>query len=258
MLMAGAVAPAAGIKKSQNKGSRIKNMRTLKVLGFLMTYPQDHHKEVLDECAQFLKAEQWLSPLALESLNLFFKEIKSRDLLDLQEDYVALFDQTPSLSLHLFEHIHGDSRDRGQALVNLLKVYEGAGLFMNAEETPDYLPLFAEYVSTLPHKEASETIGSIVNILSALAERLKNRDSVYAHVLNAFIETASRSPDSKAVEESLKKASGNALSPAEIDKEWEEQFAFENTPQTTGVESGCPKAEEMLARINTYKKEERV
>ena len=233
-------------------------MRTLKILGFLMTYPQDHHKEVLEECAQFLRSEQWLSENAIKGIEEFLQERKTRDLLDLQEDYVDLFDRTPSLSLHLFEHIHGDSRDRGQALVDLLKVYEDAGLFMTSEETPDYLPLFAEYVSILPHKEASETIGSIVNILSALSERLKKRGSVYAHVLNALIDTASRQPDLKAVEDSLKKASGNALSPAEIDKEWEEQFAFENSAQTTGVESGCPKAEEMLARMNNYKTEERV
>ena len=233
-------------------------MRTLKILGFLMTYPQDHHKEVLEECAQFLRSEQWLSENAIKGIEEFLQERKTRDLLDLQEDYVDLFDRTPSLSLHLFEHIHGDSRDRGQALVDLLKVYEDAGLFMTSEETPDYLPLFAEYVSILPHKEASETIGSIVNILSALAERLKKRESAYSHVLNALIDTASRHPDLKAVEDSLKKASGNALSPAEIDKEWEEQFAFENSAQTTGVESGCPKAEEMLARMNNYKTEERV
>jgi nitrate reductase delta subunit len=94
--------------------------------------------------------------------------MKSRDLLDLQEDYVALFDRTPSLSLHLFEHIHGDSRDRGQALADLLKVYEDAGLFMTPEETPDYLTPFCRICFNITHKEASETIGSIVNILSIL------------------------------------------------------------------------------------------
>lgn len=233
-------------------------MRTLKILGFLMTYPQDHHKEVLDECVQFLKDEQWISPKALNGINLFSQHIKDHCLLDLQEEYVSFFDRTPSLSLHLFEHVHGDSRDRGQALADLLKVYEDAGLIISTEETPDYLPIFAEYASTLSHKEASETIGNIVDILSAIAERLKNRDSVYVHVLNALVETASRLPNRKIVEEFLKKSSGNALSPTEIDKEWEEQFAFENTAQTTGTEGGCPKAEEMLARMNNYKKEERV
>jgi nitrate reductase delta subunit len=227
-------------------------MRTLKILGFLMTYPQDHHKKVLGECAQFLKDEQWLSPKAFSRIDLFIQEMKSRDLLDLQEDYVALFDRTPSLSLHLFEHIHGDSRDRGQALADLLKVYEDAGLFMTPEETPDYLPLFAEYVSTLPYPEASETMGSIVNILSILSERLRTRHSTYAYILDALVESASRRPDEKSVQESLDKASGGALSPDEIDREWEEQFAFENSAQTTGIKTGCPKAEEMLARIPGY------
>jgi hypothetical protein len=55
----------------------------------------------------------------------------------------------------------------------------------------------------------------------------------------------------------LEKASGGALSPDEIDKEWEEQFAFENSAQTTGMESGCPKAEEMLARIPGYYKKKK-
>jgi nitrate reductase delta subunit len=103
--------------------------------------------------AQFLKAEKWLSEKHSGLWN-FSRRDAFRDLLDLQEDYVALFDRTPSLVLHLFEHIHGDSRDRGQALVDLLKVYEDAGLFMTSDETPDYLPLFAEYVSTLPHKDS--------------------------------------------------------------------------------------------------------
>jgi nitrate reductase delta subunit len=92
--------------------------------------------------------------------------LEQRDLLDLQEDYVALFDRTPSLSLHLFEHVHGDSRDRGQAMVDLMKVYEEAGLFIDTEETPDYLPLFTEYLATLSSQEASDTVGGVVNIIS--------------------------------------------------------------------------------------------
>lgn len=227
-------------------------MRTLKVLGFLLTYPEQDHVLVAPECLDILRSEKWLSAAALEKLSAALKAFGDRELLDLQEDYVALFDRTPSLSLHLFEHIHGDSRDRGQALVDLLKVYEEAGLYIGTEEMPDYLPLFMEYAASLPPAEASETVGSIVNILSPLAERLRNRDSFYAALLDAMIETAARAPDPKAVEATLKKSSGKALSPAEMDAQWEEQFAFDNTAQTTGIESGCPKAEDMLARIAGY------
>lgn len=233
-------------------------MRTLKILGFLLTYPEQDHAQAARECIEILRTERWLSEKRISALAAALMDFEKRDLLDLQEEYVALFDRTPSLSLHLFEHIHGDSRDRGPALVDLLRVYEEAGLFISSEEMPDYLPLFTEYASTLPHQEASDTMGSVTTILSSLAERLRNRHSFYADIIDSIIETASRSPDAKAVEEHLKKSSGQALSPEEIDKEWEEQFAFDNTQQTTGIESGCPKAEEMLARIPGYTQGERV
>jgi nitrate reductase delta subunit len=227
-------------------------MRTLKILGFFMTYPEQEHIRVADECAVILRSEKWLSDKGLEKALHAIRCFAEKDLLDLQEDYVALFDRTPSLSLHLFEHIHGDSRDRGQALVDLLKVYEDAGLLIDREEMPDYLPLFTEYAATLPHQQASETMASIVNILSSLAARLRNRESFYADLLEGMIETAARSPDPKAVEEYLNKSSGNALSHAEMDKQWEEQFAFDNTGHDVGQDSGCPKAEEMLARMGAH------
>ena len=110
----------------------------------------------------------------------------------------------------------------------------------------------------LPPEDTKENLGSVVNILSAIAERLKNRDSQYAAVFETLVETAARKPDLKAVESALQKASGAAYDLEKLDAEWEEQFAFENTEQTTGQNSGCPKAEDMLARINGYKEEERV
>ncbi|AGH97654.1 nitrate reductase molybdenum cofactor assembly chaperone [Micavibrio aeruginosavorus] len=233
-------------------------MRTLKILGFYMTYPEQGHIESANQCLEILRSEAWLSRASIEKLASLFQSFQKENLMDLQETYVALFDRTPSLSLHLFEHVHGDSRDRGQALVDLLGVYEDAGLFIDTAETPDYLPLFAEYLSHLAPEDARETIGSVVNILSSLAERLRNRGSEYACILDAMVETAGRSPDEKAVQDYLKKSSGDALSLDEMDREWEEQFAFNNTPQTTGQDMGCPKAEEMLARMSGYKEEERV
>jgi nitrate reductase delta subunit len=230
-------------------------MRTFKVLGFLLSYPSQTHLDVLDECQAFLKKECWLSDKALLGIENLLQYIKATDLLDLQEEYVSLFDRTPSLSLHLFEHIHGDSRERGQAMVDLCNVYEEAGLLINTEETPDFLPLFLEYVSTLSPEDVKDNLGSVVNILSVLGERLKGRDTHYASIFTALVDAASQSVDPKAVEEALRKASGEAYDLEQLDKEWEEQFAFENTEQTTGQNGGCPKAEEMLARVKGYQKE---
>jgi len=149
-------------------------MRTIKLLGFLLTYPDQDHTKVVEDAAGILESEKWISQQTIERLLDALQAFRSRSILDIQEEYVALFDRTPSLSLHLFEHIHGDSRDRGQAMVDLMQVYEDAGLFIDHDEMPDYLPLFAEYLSTLSTEEASDNLGSVVNILSSIAERLKN------------------------------------------------------------------------------------
>lgn len=179
-----------------------------------------------------------------------------QDLLDLQEEFVALFDRTPSLCLHLFEHVHGDSRDRGQALVDLSNLYEDAGLIINTEEMPDFLPLFLEYLSVIEAEESRENLGEIANVLGVLSGRLNNRKSPYASVFDALIDASSIKPDSKVVAEALKESKGEKRTFDELDEAWEEQNAFDNSLQTTGQDmdgssdGGCPKAEEMLARMN--------
>lgn len=231
-------------------------MRTLKILGFLLTYPSEVHRDAAQECIEILQNEGVMTQASLANIKSMLGAMVDRDLLDVQEEYVDLFDRTPSLSLHLFEHVHGDSRERGQAMVDLSNVYEQVGLVINSAETPDYLPLFLEYLSCLSAEDIAENLGSVVNILSAIQERLKNRQSDYQYIFQALTCLASRKPDLEAVEKEMKKSSGNAYSLAQVDKEWEEQFAFENTPQTTGQNAGCPKAQEMLDRIESYQKKD--
>ncbi len=229
-------------------------MKTLKVLGNLLTYPSQGQVDALPEFRAILEKEKWLPEESLKTLDHLMNWMADQDLLDLQEEFVALFDRTPSLCLHLFEHVHGDSRDRGQALVDLSEVYKDAGLLINTEEMPDFLPLFLEYLSIVEVEEAAQNLGEIANVLGVLLGRLKNRQSPYASVFEALIEAAANKPDAKAIQEALKEAAGKASTFDELDKAWEEQNAFENSLQTTGVDgnggSGCPKAEEMLARMN--------
>ena len=116
--------------------------------------------------------------VSASELQTLIDELASGDLYDLQERYVLLFDRTRSLSLHLFEHVHGESRDRGQAMIDLKAHYEQAGLAMSAAELPDFLPLFLEYLATRPLKEACEPLGQPAHIFAALAERLRKRQVV--------------------------------------------------------------------------------
>lgn len=223
-------------------------MKTFKILGLLMSYPQAQLIEVLPECLAVLAAEKWISGESLKKLDHLVSTLRGSDLLDLQEEYVALFDRTPSLSLHLLEHVHGDSRDRGQAMVDLSNLYRERHLTIATDELPDYLPLFFEYLSVLPEAEARDGLDGVTTILAAISARLKQRDSMYADIIDAALSTAKRKPDVKAVEQALALAGGKMPTSEDMDKAWEDQFAL-STPDPTARQD-CPKASAMLARIN--------
>lgn len=227
-------------------------MKTLKILGCLLTYPTQDMVNALPECRDILTKEKWISEASLENITSLINWMSKQDILDLQEEYVSLFDRTPSLCLHLFEHVHGDSKDRGQALVDLSEVYKETGLIINTKEMPDYLPLFLEYLSMINSEEAQENLGEIVNVLGVLSGRLNNRKSLYFATFEALIDAATTKPDEKAVEQALTEAAGKSSSLEELDEAWKEQFAFDNSFQKSGQEknAGCPIAEEMLARMN--------
>ena len=225
-------------------------MKTLKVLGYLLTYPRAETGEALPWCIAVLEEEKWVSPETLAGIKNLAAWMTLTDLLDVQEEYVGLFDRTPSLCLHLFEHVHGDSRDRGQALVDLADVYKEKGLAIATEELPDYLPLFLEYLSTLPVEEARDNLDNTVNILASMRGRLEKRNSRYAVVFRGLEDAARRKPDAAAVEAALARATGVASTAAEIDSVWEEQFAFAKPGDNP--DAGCPKAKDMVARMRDY------
>jgi nitrate reductase delta subunit len=212
-------------------------MKTFHILGLLLAYPTIEHKQALPECLRLLQEEQALSTDALTALDQLIMWMGSQDLLDLQESYVDLFDRTPSLSLHLFEHVHGDSSARGQALVDLANVYKDAKLVTVEDELPDYLPLFLEYLSLIDPVQARHDLAGVINILGTLAERLRHRKSPYAHILTTLIAIADVTPDRTVIDNAISKDTGAPLSGQQIDTIWEEQAAFENT--TTDANRQC-------------------
>lgn len=161
-------------------------MKTLKVLSALVSYPSADLAAAAPELKAVLAREALLKPAVLARVDQLIDDIAGRDIFDAQERYVHLFDRTRSLSLHLFEHVHGESRDRGQAMVDLLALYEGAGYSATASELPDYLPMFLEFASTRAPQDAIELIGQPGHVLAALRERLAKRNSPYEAVFAAL------------------------------------------------------------------------
>ncbi len=162
-------------------------MKTLKALSALLTYPSEEMQAAAPELKSVLAREGVLKRRDLAAVIDLVEDIAGCDLFDAQERYILLFDRTRSLSLHLFEHVHGESRDRGQAMVDLIKLYEDGGYSPTTTELPDFLPLFLEYAATLEPTEAIELIGQPGHVFAALKERLIKRKSPYAAVFSALV-----------------------------------------------------------------------
>ncbi len=159
---------------------------TLKALSLLLCYPNADIRSGAPELARAIRTEALLGRSPRHRLLTFLGDVADSDLYDLQERYVQLFDRTRSLSLHLFEHIHGESRARGQALVDLAAFYERHGFEARRRELPDYLPMFLEFASLRPLAEARSLVGEIRDIVALLEQRLDARKSAYAGVFAAI------------------------------------------------------------------------
>lgn len=197
--------------------------KTIKVLSALLNYPTAELKQAIPELRGVVDGEGIVAGDASCTLDRLLDDIESKDLYDLQERYVLLFDRTRSLSLHLFEHVHGESRDRGQAMIDLKTLYESNGLAISATELPDFLPLFLEYLSTRPLAEAAETLGQTAHILSALAERLAKRGSPYEAAFQALLAIAAAKPDDSDVAELLQEPDPDPSDLTTLDAAWEDE-----------------------------------
>ena len=169
-------------------------MRTLKLLAVLLSYPSAELVSALPELARRFGEDALLRPDTQNALAGLLAELKRGDLLDLQERYVAQFDTGRSTSLHLFEHVHGDSRDRGQAMVDLKAMYHRAGFELATNELPDFLPAVLEYLSTRTAEEAHGILDDCAHILRAVGERLLDGGSPYAAVFGALLDLHGEAP----------------------------------------------------------------
>jgi nitrate reductase delta subunit len=161
-------------------------MKTFKALSLLLTYPESDWLAALPEMHAALSDEADANGDAAQRLAPLFDLLHESSLIALQENYVATFDRNPSHSLHLFEHIHGESRDRGGAMIDLLEEYWKHGFDASAAELPDYVPLFLEFLSLLPEDRALELLGDAVHVLAAIGRRLDANGSPYATAFQAL------------------------------------------------------------------------
>jgi nitrate reductase delta subunit len=188
---------------------------SLRVLARLLSYPDAELRAHLPDMRDALHSERALGAARLAELDALMHSLTAQEALEVEAEYVQLFDRGRATSLHLFEHVHGDSRDRGPAMIDLAQTYEQAGLYLAEGELPDYLPVVLEFVSTQPLKEARAFLGEMAHILNAIFSALQQRRSAYASVLGALLEIAGE------------KAQAVKVAPdAPLDESWEEPAVF--------------------------------
>ena len=192
---------------------------SLRALARLLSYPDAALRDTVPDLQQVLINEAAVDDSRLRGLSMLLGSLVDQEVMEVEEAYVDLFDRGRATSLHLFEHVHGDSRDRGPAMIDLVKTYEQAGMLLDPAkvggELPDFLPVVLEFLSTLPPAQMRDFIGEIAHILNALHTALIKRRSLYAHVLAAVLEIGHQPVETVAVPED-----------EDMDASWAEPEAF--------------------------------
>jgi nitrate reductase delta subunit len=218
-------------------------MRILKVIALLLNYPNAEVQQHCGDLAMAISEAKEVPPEIRTKLLATVNTIYKDNLMDAQENYGLLFDQGRSMSLHLFEHVHGESRDRGQAMVDLMNVYQSNGFELDALELPDFLPLFLEYLATRPDLEAREHLADVAHIIARVCARLYERkDSEsetaqhYAVLLEALLIIAGANEQLASVRQEVTSETPDNT-PEAIDQEWEETAVTFGAPdQACGLD----------------------
>ena len=221
--------------------------RTYKALSLMLSYPAPDWQAVMPEIAGVIDADLRIAAETRAALRRLADGFATADLYDLQESYVMLFDRSRTLSLNLFEHVHGESRDRGGAMVSLIETYRAGGFEPATSELPDHLPVLLEFLATRPTREARDTLADAAHILDVLATRLVRRESGYAAAFAALLQLSGSQADAEAVAEMLARPDDDPTDLRALDAVWvETEVTFGPDPN-----AGCPQVRDMLAAMDT-------
>jgi nitrate reductase molybdenum cofactor assembly chaperone NarJ/NarW len=221
--------------------------RTLKAVSLLLSYPTADLQDGMPEIGAAISADLRITPDLRDALRPLLSRLAKGDLYGVQEEYVMLFDRSRTLSLNLFEHVHGESRERGGAMVSLLETYRDAGFEPVTTELPDHLPVLLEYLATRPEAEVQDILQDAAHIFAAIGERLVRRESPYAPLFPALVQLAHAQADSAAVAALLAQPDDDPTDLDALDAVWEEaEVTFGPDPN-----AGCPQVRDMLAQMDT-------
>ena len=221
-----------------------KNAYSLRALALLLSYPDADMRSKLTDVMSVLSLERALSPSRISELKNLSEQLQSLDPLEVESRYVETFDRGRSTCLNLFEHVHGDSRDRGPAMIDLSQTYAQSGLVLDPDELPDHLCVVLEFASTQTEDVAKSFLDEMAHILNSIFSALLKRESPYAAVIAAVLELSGHKAQAVniPVEESM-------------DSSWQEPEAFDGC-QSRGQSK--PNLEQPLHFVKNLQQHERV
>jgi nitrate reductase delta subunit len=221
-----------------------KNAYSLRALALLLSYPDADMRSKLTDIMSVLSLERALSPSRISELKNLSEQLQSLDPLEVESRYVETFDRGRLTCLNLFEHVHGDSRDRGPAMIDLSQTYAQSGLVLDPDELPDHLCVVLEFASTQTEGVAKSFLDEMAHILNSIFSALLKRESPYAAVIAAVLELSGHKAQAVSipVEESM-------------DSSWQEPEAFDGC-QSRGQSK--PNLEQPLHFVKSLQKRERV
>jgi nitrate reductase delta subunit len=221
-----------------------KNAYSLRALALLLSYPDADMRSKLTDIMSVLSLERALSPSRISELKNLSEQLQSLDPLEVESRYVETFDRGRLTCLNLFEHVHGDSRDRGPAMIDLSQTYAQSGLVLDPDELPDHLCVVLEFASTQTEGVAKSFLDEMAHILNSIFSALLKRESPYAAVIAAVLELSGHKAQAVSipVEDSM-------------DSSWQEPEAFDGC-QSRGQSK--PNLEQPLHFVKSLQKRERV
>lgn len=205
------------------------NRYSLRALAMMLGYPDAALRTNLPQLIEAIDTEAAVPAARRLELRALASELARMDPMEVEARYVETFDRGRATSLHLFEHVHGDSRDRGPAMVDLAQTYEKAGLMMSPDELPDHLCVVLEFASTQPPKLAADFLGEMEHILTAIFSALRKRESPYATIIAAVLELAGQKVQAVPV-----------VADEAMDEAWIEPMAFDGCSTKGQAKPGDP------------------
>jgi nitrate reductase delta subunit len=153
------------------------------LLSFLLRYPDANVAAARDEIADEVSALP--AGPARDGLERFLAGWTG-DQTALAARYVETFDLRRRASLYLTYYAHGDTRERGMALLRLKKLYRAAGLPMQSDELPDHLTVMLAFAALAPPGHGETLLAEHRPAIELLRLSLHDLHSPYAHVLDAL------------------------------------------------------------------------